>query len=198
MTHKLMDKCRFLIGDYNSSYEHLCTITLLTSRYLHWAEWHYNIAFIFHIIFTFQMVYGRPLPSIPQYILASSNQEAINMALMIMDKVLTSLQRNLLKAQKIWRKCKFAQEGCQIYKKIIGYVSLQPYRQTSLTDRKYKELFKGILDLIKIAPRIGHVAYKLNLPRTSTIYHMSHVSLIYPYKGDPPQIQTLHPHSIDY
>lgn len=48
----------------------------------------------------FQVVYDQPPPSISQCILRSSNLEAIDTSLISRDEILSSLQKDLLKAKK--------------------------------------------------------------------------------------------------
>lgn len=50
--------------------------------------------------------------------------------------------------------------------------------------------------VFQIIERIGQVAYKLNLPDSSKIYHVFHVSLSYLHKGE--DLQPLAPTLVDY
>lgn len=48
-------------------------------KYLHWTEWNYNTNVHSATCLTsFQVVYGKPSPPIPSYVLSSSNIEAVN------------------------------------------------------------------------------------------------------------------------
>lgn len=53
---------------------------------------------------TFQAVNRKPAPSIPQYVLGSSNPEATGLTLATRDEVMAQLKENLLKAHKRMKK----------------------------------------------------------------------------------------------
>lgn len=91
------------------------------STLLHWVEWHYNTKVYSATGFLYPVVYGRVLPSFPQYILGSPNLEAIHKALATKGKILTKFD-NLLKAQK--RMKKNADKHIMIFNilKEIGYI----------------------------------------------------------------------------
>lgn len=70
-------------------------------KYLHWVEWNYNTRAHGAIGLTpFQVVYRKPPPSIPSYILGSSNIEAIDITLSTREEIFAFLHENMLKAQK--------------------------------------------------------------------------------------------------
>lgn len=62
-------------------------------KYLHWTEWHYNtIVHSATALTPFQIVYGRPLPSVPAYTLGSSNIEALDATLSTREEIFTLLR----------------------------------------------------------------------------------------------------------
>lgn len=62
------------------------------------------------------------------------------------------------------------------------YFKLHPYGQTSIATWQHQKLSRCPY---KVLERIGQVAYKLNLPQTSKIHQVFHVSLLKPHKGEP-------------
>lgn len=56
----------------------------------------------------------------------------------------------------------------------------------STARRLYHKLSRRYFAPFKILDRIGQVAYKLDLTKTSKIHLVFHVSPLKPYKGQPP------------
>ena len=56
------------------------------------------------------------------------------------------------------------------------FLKLQPYVQTSLAPRSSQKLSFKFFGPYKIIARVGAVAYKLDLPPTSKIHNVVHVS----------------------
>jgi hypothetical protein len=68
-------------------------------RFLPWAEYHYNTAY--HTasgLSPFQLMFGKPPPSIPLYAVGSSSVDACDLLLSDREAILTLLRKNLLKA----------------------------------------------------------------------------------------------------
>nr|KYP43838.1 Retrotransposable element Tf2 [Cajanus cajan] len=66
------------------------------------------------------------------------------------------------------------------------WVRLQPYRQTTVHRRSSQKLSKRFYGPFRIRQRIGMVAYALELPESSRIHSVFHVSKLRPFVGDDP------------
>lgn len=106
-----------------------------------------------------QTVYGKRPSSIPQYVLASSNLEAIDTGLATRGEVLRKLRENLFKTHK--RKKENAEDKHRSDLDFFGgdwvYIKLQSSRQTTLTERKIKKTHKTF-GPYQVIHRIDHVA----------------------------------------
>jgi hypothetical protein len=167
---------------------------------LPWAEYHYNTSVHTASGLTpFQVMYGKPPPSLPSYITGSSAIDACDAVLTTREEILQLLRKNLTKAQA--RMKADADKHRRDVDFVMGswvYVKLQPYRQTSLSGEKYHKLAKRFYGPYLIVAKVGAVAYKLALPPQSRIHNVFHCSLLKPHTGPPPtMIDQLPPDSID-
>lgn len=169
-------------------------------RYLPWAEFHYNTSI--HSgsdLSPFQVIFGKPPPSIPSYVAGSSSVDACDTVLVSRDEILSLLRKNLAKAQA--RMKENADKNRREVTFDVGdwvYVKLQPYRQISLSGAKYHKLSKRFYGPYLVTAKVGSVAYKLALPPQSKIHNVFHCSLLKLHKGPPPSlIDQLPPLSLD-
>ncbi|KAL4368203.1 hypothetical protein GQ457_05G027960 [Hibiscus cannabinus] len=136
--------------------------------YLAWAEYWYNTAY--------------------QTSAGSASNTHVDQALKERDELLRVLKHNLVHAQgrmknqadKHRRELEF-DEGARVY------VRLQPYRQLSLRLRKHNKLGPRFFGPYRILKRIGPVAYKLDLPDSTRVHPVFHVSQLKSCKGQPTQ-----------
>jgi hypothetical protein len=85
------------------------------------------------------------------------------------------------------------------------YLKLQPYKQKSVLHHHHHKLAAKYYGSYTVIKKIGEVAYKLNLPLSSTIYLVFHVSQLQRSVGnkmahndllDGPKEPTLQPQAI--
>lgn len=95
-----------------------------------------------------------------------------------------NLRENLIQAQsrmKFFADQKREEREFQVGEMV--YLKLQPFRQNSVYLRKNLKLSYRYYGPYKIPEKIGKVAYKLDLPESSKIYPVFHVSLLKKYVG---------------
>jgi hypothetical protein len=158
----------------------------LWGQYLHWAEWHYNTAIHTSTGLTpFQVVYGRNPPTLTDYISGSSHVQAVDATLTDRETVLQNLKNKLLKAQATMKLQ--ADQHRTPHKFKVGdlvFVKLRPYRQNSVMGRRIHKLSKRFYGPFRLTKAIGEVAFELELPPTSRIHPVFHVSQLKPCFDD--------------
>lgn len=142
------------------------------------AEWWYNTTFHSTLQTTpFQVVYGvhpRHLPGVER---GHTN--------------ISTLEEMLANKQQQWSALKEILEAAQVRMKafadknrservfVVGdwvYLKLQPYRQVTVAIRKNLKLSAKFFGPYKVLERVGTVAYRLDLPTTSRVHPVFHVS----------------------
>ncbi|WVZ21125.1 hypothetical protein V8G54_008447 [Vigna mungo] len=106
-------------------------------KFLPWAEHHYNTSVHSHSgLSPYQVLHGKPPPSLPSYIVGSSSIATVN-------ETLSSREAKLLKAQNRMKEYADKHRKDVIYE--VGswvYVKLQPHKQISFSGSKYHKLAK--------------------------------------------------------
>ncbi|CAI8609805.1 unnamed protein product [Vicia faba] len=66
------------------------------------------------------------------------------------------------------------------------WLKLQPYRQITVAHRVSQKLARRYFGPFRVIKRVGYVVYHLELPSSSRIRPVVHVSLLKPYHGSTP------------
>nr|KYP36855.1 Retrotransposable element Tf2 [Cajanus cajan] len=148
------------------------------SRMLTWAEYWYNTSYHTSTGMTpFLAVYGRYPPKILEYVPLETDPVTVKEQLLSRDDILQKLKFNLQRAQQIQKQYadkKRFDVDFQIGDLVL--VKLQPYRQHSLALRKNQKLGLRYFGPFAVIDKIGKVAYKLQLPASTKIHPVFHVS----------------------
>jgi hypothetical protein len=168
-------------------------------KFIHWAEWHYNTAVHTSTgISPYQVVFGKPPPSLPAYIVGSTHVEALDTTLASREEILQQLKSKLLKAQNTMKY--FADKHRSPHPFKVGdyaFVRLRPYRQISVSGPRIQKLAKRYYGPFLIIRQIGEVAFELQLPDSSKIHPVFHVSQLKPHHGDVPSTIEIPPEALE-
>ncbi|MCH81138.1 hypothetical protein A2U01_0001919 [Trifolium medium] len=150
-------------------------------QFLHWAEWQYNTSIHSTTGFIrFEIVYGRPPPSLITYIEGASHIQAVDDELYTRSETLDLVKKKLLKAQETM--------------KLYADKKRSPHQFNEKGGHKLTKSFFGPFKLIQ---QIDDVAFKLELPETSRIHPVFHISKLKPCKGSTEIQFPLPPDSVD-
>ncbi|GKD43994.1 retrotransposon-related protein [Tanacetum coccineum] len=136
------------------------------SFWLPWAEFWHNTSFHVSTNTTpFEVVYRRALPTLLKYVPGEIHCEAVA-------------------TDKHRREVEFAIRDWV-------FLKLRPHRQQSVVRRIHQKLAAHFYGPFLIIDKIGNVAYKLQLPESSKIHPVFHVSLLKHAVGNHPVEPTL-------
>ncbi|XP_052297225.1 uncharacterized protein LOC127902358 [Citrus sinensis] len=157
---------------------------------LSWAEFSYNSHFHSGLKMSlYQVLFVRSPPTIPHYAKGSTSIQALEDIILERNTLLQSLKANLRQAQhRMAQKANTHRREAHIEVGDKVLVKLQPYRQTTIASRACQKLAKRYYGPFTVLARVGSVAYKLELPSTSKIHSVFHISVLKPYHGNDPAI----------
>jgi hypothetical protein len=168
-------------------------------KYLHWAEWHYNTSIHSATgMSPFQVVYGKLPPTLPAYIAGSSRLEAVETELSSREDILELLKKKLQKAQESMKNSADKKRLPHNFKQgDWAFVKLRPHRQVSVAGHRVNKLAKRYYGPFKLLRAIGEVAFELELPASSRIHPIFHVSQLKPCVSEAISGADLPPNSVD-
>ncbi|XP_042958052.1 uncharacterized protein LOC122293563 [Carya illinoinensis] len=144
------------------------------------AEWCYNTTCHSSIkICPFEALYGYVPPRLVSYVAGTSVNPAVDQQLRSREQLWVMLRENILKAQN--RIKDFADRRRTEREFQVGdwvFLRLQPYRQKTVALRHNLKLAPRFFGPFKILERIGTVAYRLELPSSTKIHPVIHVSCL--------------------
>ena len=150
------------------------------SKWLALAEYAYNTSeHTSTKVSPFELVYGQPPPRLLPYEPGSTRVQAVEEELKDRHFIHKLVQENLKEAQarmKMFADRKRTDREFEEGDKV--YLRLQPYRQMSVAVRRNLKLSPRYYEPYTILQKIGKVAYKLDLPPDSQIFHIFHVSCL--------------------
>ena len=124
------------------------------------------------------------------YCLGLAKLEAVDQELFNRDLVLQDLRTRLLQAQNSM-KARYDAKHRPVHFQIgdLVLLKLHPHRQLSLSSSKYTKLSPRFYGPFPIIAKIGTVAYKLELPSSTKLHPVFHVSCLKPFHGSSVSIE---------
>jgi hypothetical protein len=126
---------------------------------------------------SFEAVYGIPPTRLLSYVPGTTIVESVDVLLRDRAQLITLLRHNLQQAQHHMKKHADLRRSERQFE--VGqhvYLCLQPYCQNSVVTRCALKLAPRFYGPYTIIQRVGSVAYELDLPPTSKIHLVFHVS----------------------
>jgi hypothetical protein len=188
---EIVNKClegylRFFVSDKQAQW----------FKWLPLAEWWYNTSFHTATKMTpFMALYGYHPPSITSSLKEKSKVQAVEDHIENQQQVLQILKDNLTMAQNRMKQQADQHRSERSFE--VGdwvFLRLQPYKQMSLKQaKKDNKLSPKYYGPYKVLQKIGTMAYKLELPASSRVHPVFHVSCLKKVIGDKIPVQTIFP-----
>jgi len=132
----------------------------------------------------FQIVYGREPPLLHPFVHGETKIAELEQQLVERDQMLEVLRSNLMKAQsRMKSQADSKRRDLSFNVGDVVFLRLRPYRQKSLAKRLNEKLSPRYFGPYKIVRQVGPVSYELQLPETSKVHPIFHVSLLRPARG---------------
>jgi transposase InsO family protein len=176
-----------------------CFVSDKQAQWFKWlplAEWWYNTSFHTATKMTpFMALYGYHPPSITSSLKEKSKVQAVEDHIENQQQVLQILKDNLTMAQNRMKQQVDQHRSERSFD--VGdwvFLRLQPYKQMSLKQaKKDNKLSPKYYGPYKVLQKIGTMAYKLELPASSRVHPIFHVSCLNKVIGDKIPVQTILP-----
>jgi hypothetical protein len=176
-----------------------CFVSDKQTQWFKWlplAEWWYNTSFHTATKMTpFMALYGYHPPSITSSLKEKSKVQAVEDHIENQQQVLQILKDNLTMAQNHMKQQADQHHSERSFE--VGdwvFLRLQPYKQMSLKQaKKDNKLSPKYYGPYKVLQKIGTMAYKLELPASSRVHPVFHVSCLKKVIGDKIPVQTILP-----
>lgn len=152
-------------------------------KFLHLAEYWYNTSLHSTINMTpFRALYDRDPPSLLDYVAGSTQDNTLDLNLQQHQQILRQLKANFERS-KISMEKQSNKHRIDFTFKVgdLVLLKLQPYRQSIVAKRVSHKLSKRLFGPYRVIRRIGAFAYMLDLPSSSQIHPVVHVSMLRPY-----------------
>ena len=176
-----------------------CFVSDKQTQWVKWlplAEWWYNTSFHTAAKMTpFMALYGYHPPSITSSLRENSKVQAVEDHIEHQQEFLQLLKDNLNLAQNRMKQQADQHRSERSFD--IGdwvFLRLQPYKQMSLKQaKKDNKLSPKYYGPYKVLQKIGTMAYKLELPASSRVHPVFHVSCLKKVIGENLPVQTILP-----
>jgi hypothetical protein len=176
-----------------------CFVSNKQTQWFKWlplAEWWYNTSFHTATKMTpFMALYGYHPPSITSSLKEKSKVQAVEDHIENQQQILQILKDNLTMAQNRMKQQADQHRSERSFE--VGdwvFLRLQPYKQMSLKQaKKDNKLSPNYYGPYKVLQNIGTMAYKLELPASSRVHPVFHVSCLKKVIGDKIPVQTILP-----
>lgn len=132
----------------------------------------------------YQALFGKPPPTLQQYLPGNTNIEAVHSELINRDTILEILRKKLLKAQEAMKMQADKRRLPHPFKEgDLVFVKLRPHCQVSVAGDRVNKLAKRFYGPYKILRALGDVAFELQLLPSSKIHPIFHASQLKPCFG---------------
>jgi hypothetical protein len=176
-----------------------CFVSDKQTQWFKWLpleEWWYNTSFHTATKMTpFMALYGYHPPSITSSLKEKSKVQAVEDHIENQQQVLQILKDNLTMAQNRMKQQADQHRSERSFE--VGdwvFLRLQPYKQMSLKQaKKDNKLSPKYYGPYKVLQKIGTMAYKLELPASSRVHPVFHVSCLKKVIGNKIPVQTILP-----
>jgi len=141
--------------------------------FLPWAEYWYNTSLA--KCTPFEVVYGRPPPSLARFFPGETMVKAVAQDLMNQDEALTHLKFHLTRVQD--QMSKFARRISPMKVGDMVYLKIHPHRQLSMPSRLHCILnLQQYYGHFSVLAKVGSVAFRLQLLEQARIHPVFYVS----------------------